>query len=93
MENKNIINEKEEIQRLGLEALKHYFKIDPKNLSKETLSTLHQRAKLGMSFEREMNLNSRAIENNYIRVFKSIAKDRDELKRFIQKTMPKYSPS
>lgn len=85
-------NQKEEIQVLGLNAIKEYFKIDVSKLDKDTLINLHNKAKLGMSFEREMSVSKRAVEMNYIRVFRLIAEDKQELKKLIKKSIPQYLP-
>jgi hypothetical protein len=84
--------QKKEIQELGLNALKEYFKIDVSKLDKETLSHIHNRAKIGMQFEREMNVSKRAVEMNYLRVFKLYAEDKKELKSLIKKSMKHYLP-
>jgi len=84
--------QKEEIQSLGLNAIKEYFKIDVSKLDKETLINLHNKAKLGMSFEREMSVSKRAVEMNYLRVFRLIAEDKQELKKLIKKSIPQYLP-
>jgi len=81
---------KKEIQDLGLGAIKDFFKINPEQIDKETLKVIHDKAKLGMSFEREMNLSKRAIEMNYLRVFRLIAEDKAELKKLIKKSLPNY---
>ena len=86
-----VIN-KEEIQNLGLKAIKEYFNIDPSKFDKDFLFHLHSKAKLGMSFEREMSVSKRAVEMNYIRVFKLVAEDKKELKSLIKKSIPKYLP-
>jgi len=83
---------KEEIEKLGLSAIKEYFNIDISELDKEVLKHLHQKAKIGMQFEREMNLSTRAVEMNYIRVFRLVAEDKEELKKLIKKSIPKYLP-
>ena len=85
-------NKKEEIQNLGLSAIRDYFKIDTKSLDNDTLKHLHQKAKLGMQFEREMSVGKRAVEMNYIRVFRMIAEDKKELKKLIKKSIPQYLP-
>jgi len=82
--------QKKEIQELGLNAIKEYFKVDVSKLDKETLVHLHQKAKIGMQFEREMSVSKRAVEMNYLRVFKLIAEDRDEIKKLIKKSLPQY---
>lgn len=84
--------QKQEIQELGLNAIKEYFKIDVSKLDNETLKHLHNKAKIGMSFEREMNVSKRAVEMNYLRVFKLYAEDKKELKQLIKKSMPNYLP-
>lgn len=81
---------KAEIRELGLEAIKNYFQIEPSKLDKNVLTHLHQMAKMGMQFEKEMNLNERSVEKNYIRVFSMIASDKKELKKYIKKSMPNY---
>jgi len=88
----DIETKKNEIEHLGLDAIQQYFKIDPENLSKEVLVTLHNKAKIAMQFEREMGTSKRAVEMNYIRVFRLIAEDKTELKKYIKKAMPKYYP-
>jgi len=86
----NMESQKEEIESLGLNAIKGYFEIDVDKLDRETLKHLHQKAKLGMSFEKEMALSKRAVELNYLRVFKMIAEDKKELRSLIKQKMPKY---
>ena len=83
-------SKKKEIQDLGLNAIKEYFKVDISKLDKETLLNLHQRAKLGMSFEREMSVSKRSVELNYLRVFRMVAEDKAELKAYIKKSLPHY---
>ena len=86
-------NQKEEIQTLGLNAIKEYFNIDTSKLDKEVLKHLHSKAKIGMQFEKEMNLSKRAVEMNYLRVFKLVAEDKSELKNLIKKSIPNYLPN
>lgn len=83
---------KKEIQHLGLNAIEEFFQIDPSLLPKEFLKNLHDKAKIAMQFEKEMNLNKRAVEMNYLRVFKLIAEDKKEFKKYIKRTMPQYIP-
>ena len=83
---------KVEIEAIGLNAIKEFFEIDPKTLDKETLVVLHCKAKLAMQFEREIGVSRRAVELNYLRVFKLIAEDKTELKKYIKTAMPKYYP-
>lgn len=87
----NIDEKKAEIQALGLNAIQEYFKVDITKLDKEVLNALHSRAKLGMSFERELSVSKRSVELNYIRVFRMVAEDKAELKAYIKKSpMKKY---
>jgi len=88
----DLTNKKTTIQKLGLNAIQEYFEIDISKLDKETLVHLHSKAKIGMQFEREMNLSKRAIEMNYLRVFKMIAEDKKEIKKLIKKSIPHYLP-
>jgi hypothetical protein len=92
MKEEHLENQKKEIQTLGLTAIKEYFNIDPSKLDKEFLRHLHEKAKLGMQFEKEMNLSKRAIEMNYIRVFRLVAEDKKEIRRLIKKSIPNYLP-
>jgi hypothetical protein len=85
-----LVSLKGEIQKVGLSSIKEYLVVDPKDFNKEMLIHLFNKAKIGMQFEREMNLSKRAIEMNHIRIFKLTAKDRKEMKELIKKTMPHY---
>jgi len=84
--------DKKEIQDLGLNAIKEFFKADVDNFTKETITMIHQKAKIGMQFEKEMNVSKRAVEMNYLRVFKLVAEDKKELKKYVKKSMPHYLP-
>ena len=88
----NLEVQKKEIQTLGLNAIKDYFNIEVSDLDAETLRHLHQKAKIGMSFEKEMNVSKRAVEMNYLRVFKMYAEDKKELRVLIKKSMSHYLP-
>ena len=83
---------KKEIQELGLNALKNYFGVDVEEISPQVMHHVHQRARVAMQFEREMGVSSRAVESNYLRVFKLIAEDKAELKILIKKSLPSYLP-
>ncbi len=85
-------DKKNEIQELGLNAIKDYFKIDVEKLDKNVLAHLHQKAKIGMQFEKEMSVSKRAVEMNYLRVFKLVAEDKKEIKKLIKKSIPNYLP-
>ncbi len=84
---------KEEIEKLGLQVIKDFFRIDPSIIKPEILKVLHQKARLGMQFEKEYNLTKRAVEMNYLRIFKMISQDKKELKKYIKQTMPHYLPT
>lgn len=92
MKDEPLNNQKKEIQNLGLNAIKQYFNIDVSKLDKETLKHLHHKAKIGMQFEREMNVSKRSIEMNYLRVFRLVAEDKQEMKKLIKKSIPDYLP-
>jgi len=82
------------IQQMGLDKIKSYFELDTQileTLDAEQLKHLYNMARLGMQFEKEMNLTKRATEMNFIRVGKLITENRDELKRYIKKSLPHYS--
>ena len=81
---------RQEIQELGLNAIKEFFKVDVSAINKDTIKIIHDRAKIGMSFEREMNVSKRAVELNYLRIFRLVAQDKAELKKYIKHSMPKY---
>lgn len=83
---------KEEIQNLGLNAIKEFFQVNIEALSAEARKFLHEKAKIGMQFEREMNLTKRAVEMNYLRVFKLYAADKKELRSLIKKSLSQYLP-
>jgi hypothetical protein len=91
---KNGLNKKRrDIEELGLDAIQEFFNISPdemKNLDPKILSMLHQKAKIAMSFEREMGISRRSVEMNYLRVFRLISEDKKELKRLIKKSLPDY---
>jgi len=86
------VTEKKEIEKLGLGALKDFFKLDVTAIEPEVIKMIHNKARIAMQFEREMNISRRAIEMNYIRVFRMIAEDKSELKRYIKKSLPQYYP-
>ena len=90
MSEEKLDTQKKEIQELGLHAIEEYFKIDPHEFDKEFLNHLHQKAKIGMQFEKEMGVNRRAVEMNYLRVFRLIAEDKQEIKKLIKKSLPTY---
>ena len=87
-------DKKEIIQDLGLDKIKSYFELDKdelEDLSAEQLKHLYNMARLGMQFEKEMNLTRRATEMNFIRVGRLITENREELKHYIKKSLPHYT--
>ena len=94
--NKNDLEKtRAEIELLGLNAIKEYYKLsndDMAKLPKNITNHLYNRARIGMQFEREMGLSNRAIEMNYLRVFRMAAEDKKEIKKLIKRSLPKYLP-
>lgn len=85
--------DKSEIQNLGLGSIKNYFLVDPSEIkNKDVLIHLLNKAKLGMQFEREMNLSKRAGEMMSFRIMKLTTENKKELKEYIKKHMPHYDP-
>lgn len=84
--------DKKEIQDLGLNAIKEFFKVDPTGFDKDFLKVLHEKAKIGMQFEKEMGVGKRAVESTYLRVFNMISTDPKEKKKYIKQSMPQYVP-
>jgi hypothetical protein len=94
MTDKNLVQVKKEIQVKGLDKIKEYFDLntdDLTSLDTDALKHLYNMAKLGMQFEKEMNLATRASEMNFIRVGKMVMETKDELKAYIKRTLPQYS--
>jgi len=82
---------KEEIEELGLGALKKYLLIDPSTIEEPAvLHHLLNKAKLGMQWTREVNLSKRAVEANTIRIFRLTAESKAELKKLLKKSLPQY---
>ena len=84
---------KGEIQELSLDAIRNYLgkgedeiiAIEPR-----VIKHMHQQAKIGMQFEKEINLSERAKTANHLRVFRIVADDKEELKRLIKDKLPEY---
>lgn len=94
MEKETLEVNKKEIQNLGLKSIKSYFLVDPSEITDaKVLQHLLSKAKLGMQFEREMNLSTRASEMNQIRIFKLTTNDKAQLREAIKASMPKYTIS
>jgi len=86
-------NLKLEIQEKGLHKIKQYFDFSAEELEKldgEVLKHLYNMAKLGMTFEREMNISKRSQEMNYLRISKVVGDSKEEIKRYVKKSMPQY---
>lgn len=92
MKEKDMKMTKKKIQSLGLGAIEKYFKVSLKKLPPEILRHLHNRAKIAMQFEREINISERAVEMNYLRVFKLYARDQNEIRVLIEKKFAQYLP-
>jgi len=81
------------IQEKGLNKISEYFDLDISSLQEmdtEALKHLYQMAKLGMQFEKEMNISKRATEMNFIRVGRIITENKEELKKYIKRSLPQY---
>lgn len=91
MNEQELISKKEQIQGNALEALNKYLEMDLKDIDTKIIGLLYNRAKLGMQFEKEMNLSKRANELNFIRIGKLIYEDKNELRQYINKSLPRYS--
>ena len=94
MVNEKLSEKKEEIQDMGLDKIKNYFELGTEklvNLKAEQLKHLHNMARLGMQFEKEMNLTKRATDMNFVRVGKLITENKEELKKYIKRTLPEYN--
>jgi type II secretory pathway component HofQ len=84
---------KQEIQKLGLDKIKSYFELDVKmlaDLDAESIKHLFNMAKIGMQFEKEMNVAKRATEMNFIRVGRLVTENKEELKKYIKRSLPQY---
>ncbi len=78
------------IEHLGLSAIEQYFGVDVATLNPDVVKNLHNKARVAMQFEKEINVSKRAVEGNYLRVFKLVAEDKKELKKLITKSLPQY---
>jgi len=81
-----------EIQELGLNAIKEFFKVDASKFDAKFLKVLHDKAKIGMQFEKEMGIGKRAVESTYLRVFNMVTNDPKERANYIKHSMPQYLP-
>ena len=84
---------KDRIQVKGLNKIEEYFDLELEeleNLDVNALKHLNNMARLGMQFEREANLSKRATESNYIRIGKLLLDTKEEMKRYLKHSLPKY---
>lgn len=87
----NLEVEKDEIQKIGLTALKNYLLIDPSEIDdKNALVHLLNKAKLGMQFEREMNISKRTFTSQTIRIHTLTTEDKKELKKLLKESLPDF---
>ena len=85
--------DKEELRTIGLSALKNYLLVDMSDIDPKIAIHLLQRAKIGLQIEKEMNLQSRAFDNNSIRIFRLSTEDKNEFKRLVRKSaLSNYLP-
>ena len=61
----------------------------------KTIGLVLQQAKLGLHFEKEMNLNTRASENNQIRIFVKMSDgEKQEFRNLVKRSaLAKYLPN
>jgi len=93
MKEENIQTLKNEIQHEGLNKIKKYFELTDTALEQqkpEVLKQLYNMARLGMTFEREMNVNKRANEMNFIRISNLVNENKEEMKKYIKASLPNY---
>ena len=87
---------KDDIRDLGLMSIKDFFELTPKQIEAfdpKQLKMMADKAKLAMSFEREMGISERSSERNTMRVLTMVAADKKEPKSLIKKALPQYAPS
>ena len=85
-----------ELEELGLHSLKTFWGLENgtiESMTSKQVNVLIQKAKLGMQFYREFNVESRSKEHNTIRVCSMIAKDKDELRKLLRSGLPNYVTS
>ncbi len=91
MSKEKLVKQKEEIEDIGLNVLKQYLLVEPKDITdKDVLNHLLAKAKLGMKFSKEMNVSQRAVDSNTIRIHKLTAENKEELRKALKKTLPQY---
>ena len=81
-----------EIKVKGLNILKEFFDMQPEQLDNQKFIQFLQKAKLGMAFYKEFNVNTRIGIGQKLRIIAMISEDKKESKRYIKSSMPKYYP-
>ena len=82
------------INSKGLDKLNEYFNLSQSDLAKvkpDVLRHLYNMARIGMSFERQVNISRLADETNRIKIAKLITENKKELQAYIKRTLPQYS--
>jgi len=93
VEKTTIETKKETIRDKGLDKIEEYFDLNAsklEGLDPEILKHIYNMARLGLQFDKEMNVTKRATENSYLRISKMVTDNREELKAYIKKTLPQY---
>ena len=82
-----------DLRELGLEALKDFWGIENglfESMNRKQLDALIQKARFGMQFYKEFNVNNRARESNTFRFCTLIADNKKELERLLKASLPQY---
>ena len=92
-EAERLLDFKKTIQEDGLRAIQRLFSITKEEIEawpKELIDTIHKQAWIGLQFSKNLSIDKRAVEKNYITIFRLIAEDKEELKRLITESLPHY---
>lgn len=81
---------REQIEKKGLKALDHFFDTEIDKINFDHLRMIYNKARLGMQFEKEINLNRRSYNINIIRLMKLLNLNRDEILEVMKSSMPYY---
>ena len=87
----DLTKKRAEIQNTCLDKLRDYLNMDLETYDSEVLKHCYNRARLSMQFEKEMNISKRANEMNFVRVGRLVTENKDELKKYLKRTLPQYS--
>jgi len=90
----DLTKKKETIRNKGLDKISGYFDLDIEkleNLDSDVTKHIYNMARLGLQFDKEMNIAKRATESSYLRVAKMVTDTKEEMKNYIKKTLPQYS--